>query len=316
MNVREATEKDIPAIVNLLKLSLGELLMPKSKQFWSWKHQENPFGPSPVLVMEDQEKLVGVRALMQWRWRYQGNIWRALRAVDTATHPDYQNKGIFKKLTLAMVERCASEGYHFIFNTPNARSKPGYLKMGWQEVGKLSVRINPVLHPLYWLKPTNDLQIKEEHKHWTREKLSSWVDQLSLPSLHTSYSSTFLLWRYARSPVAEYGWISDRDQELLVIFRLKITRKRRELRLVEILSPTPKVEKRSFLWVLHQLKKAYRPQFVSWSGLWECPKPAVALISNKIGPLVTKRDLSINRNIFDTINFNHWTPSLGDLELF
>src|SRR5688572_13844447 len=100
MQIREATELDIPIIVDLLKLSLGESLMPKSEAYWRWKHVENPFGASPVLLCFEDDMLIGVRAFMRWQWFHNGKIQTAVRAVDTATHPAHQGKGIFKKLTL------------------------------------------------------------------------------------------------------------------------------------------------------------------------------------------------------------------------
>src|SRR5688572_3667570 len=143
MLIREATEADIPAIVELLKISLGESLMPKSEAFWKWKHIDNPFGKSPVLVAEENGQLIGVRAFMQWEWQYQNKIYKAVRAVDTATHPQHQGKGIFKKLTLELVEQCKAKGVDFIFNTPNKSSKPGYLSMGWMSNGKLKIYMHP-----------------------------------------------------------------------------------------------------------------------------------------------------------------------------
>src|SRR5690606_36927640 len=55
-------------------------------------------------------------------------------------------KGIFKKLTLALVEFCKERQDHFVFNTPNEQSKPGYLKMGWEEAGRLPISLT-VLRP-------------------------------------------------------------------------------------------------------------------------------------------------------------------------
>ena len=65
----------------------------------------------------------------------------AVRAVDTATHPDYQGRGIFRLLTLAGVEAMTAEGVQFVFNTPNDQSRPGYLKMGWLRVGRPSTSV-------------------------------------------------------------------------------------------------------------------------------------------------------------------------------
>src|SRR5262245_16812273 len=115
MKIRVATTADTPAIVGLLKISLGEKLMPNSEAFWKWKHTDNPFGPSPVLLAFENEKLIGVRAFMRWQWTGNDRVYAATRAVDTATHPDYQGRGIFRTLTLQMVDECSKDGVDFIF---------------------------------------------------------------------------------------------------------------------------------------------------------------------------------------------------------
>src|SRR5688572_1153461 len=106
MEIRIATARDIDAIVQLLKESLGESLLPKSTEYWQWKHVNNPFGASPVLLAVEGDKIIGVRAFMCWKWRQGDNIINAVRAVDTATHSDHQGKGVFSKLTLKLLERC------------------------------------------------------------------------------------------------------------------------------------------------------------------------------------------------------------------
>ena len=93
MIIRKATESDIPEIIDLLKRSLGESLIPKSEPLWRWKHLENPFGPSPCLLAEENGKLIGVRAFLRWDYVENQQIYHAYRAVDTATHPDHQGKG-------------------------------------------------------------------------------------------------------------------------------------------------------------------------------------------------------------------------------
>jgi N-acetylglutamate synthase-like GNAT family acetyltransferase len=65
MQIRAANDSDIPAIIDLLKISLGETLLPKSENYWRWKHIENPFGPSPVLLAVEDNNLIGVRALQK-----------------------------------------------------------------------------------------------------------------------------------------------------------------------------------------------------------------------------------------------------------
>ena len=82
------------------------------------------------------------RVLMRWEFVEHGRVVHAVRAVDTATHPDYQGRGIFTRLTLHALDELRHE-IDFVFNTPNDQSRPGYLKMGWQVVGRLPTAVRP-----------------------------------------------------------------------------------------------------------------------------------------------------------------------------
>lgn len=108
-----------------------------------WKHEANPFGRSPAWVAVDDGQVIGYRAFMRWEFEGQGRTWRAVRAVDTATDPDHQGRGIFRLMTLEGLHHLAADGVEFVFNTPNDQSRPGYLQMGWQLVGRLDPRIRP-----------------------------------------------------------------------------------------------------------------------------------------------------------------------------
>ena len=95
-------------------------------------HPVDPFGRSFMLVAETDGRIVGLRAFMRWEFVAGDRRFRAVRAVDTATHPDHQGKGIFSRLTLEALDSLRDQA-DFIFNTPNEKSLPGYLKMGWSD---------------------------------------------------------------------------------------------------------------------------------------------------------------------------------------
>src|ERR1041385_5672600 len=141
--VREGDDRDVPRVVELLKASLGEGAIPRTREFWQWKHEKNPFGRSPFWLAESDGEIVGVRVFLRWRWHARAHTVEAVRAVDTATHPGHQGKGIFRTLTLHGVEELTRRGVGFVFNTPNDKSRPGYLKMGWSTVGRPSLWIAP-----------------------------------------------------------------------------------------------------------------------------------------------------------------------------
>jgi GNAT superfamily N-acetyltransferase len=145
--VRELTAGDEPEVLTLLGASLaGGPTGERTADFFRWKHAANPFGRSPGLVAEADGRLVGLRVFLRWEFCAGGQPVPAVRAVDTATHPDYQGRGIFRRLTTELLDRlsCEPDGPQLVFNTPNGNSLPGYRKMGWVPVGTVPIAIRPV----------------------------------------------------------------------------------------------------------------------------------------------------------------------------
>src|SRR5262249_36544520 len=109
------------------------------RRLFEWKHLANPFGRSIAIVAELEGSIVGLRALMRWELEAAGTKVAAVRAVDTATDPEVQRRGIFSGLTTDALDVSRDEGVDLVLNTPNDRSRPGYVKMGWQVVGTCRV---------------------------------------------------------------------------------------------------------------------------------------------------------------------------------
>lgn len=142
--VRRATDADLPGIFALARRSLGWEDGAATEEHFAWKHFGSPFGPSPMWVAEVDERIAGFRTFLRWELRTDaGEVRRAVRAVDTATDPDFQGRGIFTALTLGALDELRADGVDFVFNTPNEQSRPGYLKMGWQVIGRLPVAVRP-----------------------------------------------------------------------------------------------------------------------------------------------------------------------------
>ena len=93
----------------------------------------------------DGARIAGFRIFLCWELERGGAAVRAVRAVDTATHSDYQGRGTFSRLTLHAIDALRADRVGFIYNTPNGQSRPGYLKMGWQPVARLPVLARPRL---------------------------------------------------------------------------------------------------------------------------------------------------------------------------
>lgn len=328
MEIRHAAQEDIPGIVDLLKVSLGEDLMPKSEQYWRWKHVDNPFGQSPVLIAVENDSIIGVRAFMKWQWTSGGRILNAIRAVDTATHPDHQGKGIFKKLTLSLLDIAKRDGIDFVFNTPNNQSKPGYLKMGWIEAGRLPIRLN-IRRPGAILM--NVLNVKEKTQGEVHGTIAGTFEHPGFESLlcdHfsqntkliTKFSREYLIWRYRDVPVANYVAVAETNNDQLnglVIGRIKHSGMGVEFRITDIFLKKANGGKKLKL-ELDKVIRSLGIDFVTISGQVSPPYFAVlGLMNAKIpfGPVVTVRAVN-NKELTSFHNFANWSPSLGDLELF
>jgi hypothetical protein len=245
------------------------------------------------------DQLIGVRAFLRWEWREGDRVYRSVRAVDTATHPAHQGKGIFKRLTLALADACAADGVAFVFNTPNQQSRPGYLKMAWQDAGRLPVALTPV-----W--PFGRGQVGIPFRQWATEpKLNELSENLNTQQgLHSSSSAPWLWWRYATVPVAEYFVVAEAN--LIAIYRLKDNPWGRELRITTCWDPAERAPA-----ALQAAAKAHRARIISHA--YPAQKKGWVRMP---GPRVTVRPLSDSAVMQGLRDFQTWRPTLGDLELF
>lgn len=311
MNIRKATDHDIGSILEVLKASLGEVSSKKTESVWRYKHIGNPFGRSLVLIAEEDSNIVGVRAFMRWQWHWQGKTYNSFRAVDTATHPDHQGKGIFKKLTLKALEIGKEEGNNFVFNTPNDQSKPGYLKMGWKEVSKLKIQLFPT-GLIGYTAPKNEKYpkvISDGDQTPLFEKFS-----INKNKLTTLPNRDFLAWRYEKNPLQDYLVIS--NQNFYLAAYVKDHKKFTEFRVSELIYDVRnKAVLKEVKANVKKYSRLYNTNFISLS-------PKISLgrfikISGGFGPVLTLKPLVLkDEEIESFLKINNWDYSLGDLELF
>lgn len=286
--------------------------MPKTIEYWKWKHLRNPFGESDVLLAYDDNVLVGVRAFMNWTWCKSGSELKSVRAVDTVTHPEYQGRGVFKKLTLQLLDECRKADISLVFNTPNDKSAPGYLKMGWSTAGKLPVHIS-------FKKPFNIIgnRIKNrgtiEFVSLSNPKfaldLRNFSGDVNSKSIWTTQrSKEFILWRYKEVPIVHYYSLIHKSA--FIIFRLKKGSLGTEARVVDAFG-----DNKDKIAGLVKIWREVSFDYMTIVGLDDIKLPGLVDFKFRMGPLVTINCLKSER-CHDFSNFESWKPSLGDLELF
>lgn len=310
MEITLARHNDLPEMITLLKSSLGEQLMPKSEELFLWKHEKNPFGTSKTFLAKEKDKIIGLRTLMPWCWERGNEKIQAVRAVDTATDPLYQGKGIFKKLTLYALQVSKDEGVDMVFNTPNPVSMAGYLKMGWEVAGRVSIYVGPgSIFPKKWHN-----EIVDDMQNYYPVSSFSTV-QTSKDYFHTSITPDYLKWRFQECPVVKYGALIKEDFGF--VFRLKKVNNFAEFRICEIWSNPASSAQRGLRSSLGSCIKKLKPIVITSapSPLFE-KKPLLQMLGPfRRGPITTVRPVSLT-NMDNFINFKNWRPSIGSLELF
>lgn len=177
-------EEDVDEIIQLLNTNFET---EHTKEAFLWKHFKNPFGKSYGLLAVDNHRIIGLRMFMRWEFLCEGKIIKAIRPVDTCTDHDYRGQGLFKKITLQGLQNIRDE-YDLVFNTPNSKSKPGYLKMGWKLVeGDFNYQVGFI----NFLKGEGEDFQKIASKEIGFDK--NWLKELSC---QTNISGEYLEWRF------------------------------------------------------------------------------------------------------------------------
>jgi GNAT superfamily N-acetyltransferase len=316
LTVRAATPADDEQVLDLVRTSLGWSPSDPDEQLFRWKHRENPAGVSPAWIALDGDRVVGFRTFMRWEFLDDSNrVVRAVRAVDTATHPDYRGRGIFRTLTLAALEELKAEGVSFVFNTPNDQSRPGYLKMGWSVVGRLPVGVHlsgvrglvrmaksRVPADLWSLPTAVGLDAAEALRD--RSTAEALLRHAPKHGLRTNRTPEYLAWRTALAPLhyrlilAEEGRGSGG-----IVFRLRRRGAAVETAVIEPLVSGDATFRRLLGGVLSQTGSDYAVGLRSsvTRGLVALPRQ---------GPLLATRPLEGR-----TPSTPHWALALGDVEL-
>jgi GNAT superfamily N-acetyltransferase len=328
--VRPYRLEDEAGVLSLLQASLGGgPVARRLPEFFRWKHQENPFGRSFMLVGEADGRIVGFRAFLRWGFRAGGQDLHAVRAVDTATHPGFQRMGIFSRLTREALTKLGEEA-DLVFNTPNQQSLPGYLKMGWRIVGRVPVRVR---RPVRFFSRVRSMELEagppgpppavgaEPAAEVLRDgdDVSLLLEEQPVESrLSTPRSLEYFRWRYGAAPILDYRAIrEEREGELrgLAIFRVRPRGRLWEATVAELIAPDGRTARR----LLRRVSRAGRPDHLTCSF---APGSIAARAAPRVGFVRVPGGITFVVNPLregiepDPADLRSWALSLGDLEVF
>jgi GNAT superfamily N-acetyltransferase len=312
IEIRPFRESDLEEVLEVLRLSLGEPPgLRRTRELFAWKHFDNPFGRSLMLIAEGEGRVAGFRAFIRWQLKGpSGATLRCVRAVDTATHPDFQRRGIFRDLTMAGIDQATSEGTDLIFNTPNEKSGAGYLTMGWHRIG--DVGLMGVPSPRALRRARSETWNTNTSLHVANASPASLAKasiRLDRPARgwRTPRTPDYLRWRFGAHPTAQY--LLYEDERAAAIARANVRRGRRELVLSELSGSSAPIR---------HLRRAARPDYtVAWFSAGS-PERGLALRAG-LAPIPGKRALTLMarplRELEHDLSWRSWDLSFGDLEL-
>jgi GNAT superfamily N-acetyltransferase len=326
--VRPYRDEDEAEVLDLLTASLGGgPAGRRPSEFFRWKHLANPFGRSLMLLGEVDGRVVGLRAFLRWRFVAGDRTVEAVRAVDTATHPEFQGRGVFSRLTGEAIEALRHEA-DLVFNTPNEKSLPGYLKLGWTVVGRVPVSIR-VRRPgaFLWnlrarasrrLRPAIQAPSAAEALADT-DGVGELLRHIEGPDdrLSTPRTIAYLRWRYGAAPLLDYRAVRLERGEGLAIFRVRPRSGLWEATVTELLVPARDVSAGQRL--LRTVTRAAAVDHLT------CSFPGRSVASRaarRAGYLRAPGGMKLITKPMrgepapDPTDLRSWALSLGDLEVF
>lgn len=117
--------------------------------YLAWLYVANPDGKAVGFDAWDGERLAAHYVCVPARAWVEGSEVPVLLSLNTATHPEYQGKGLFTQLAAMTYEAGAAQGFDGVYGVANANSTPGFVrKLGFQLVRPLEARVGlgPLRH--------------------------------------------------------------------------------------------------------------------------------------------------------------------------
>lgn len=217
-------EKDDLLIDSFLEgMSVAHNEAKRSCEWFHWKFEQSPYGKSIMACAFDGLRVAGCVAYGRGIVRYQGRDWLCALSYETFVHPDYQGRGLFKKLIQLAEQEMNKSGIQFLYNFPNANSITGFKHMNWichNDIMCFKVKINSILKVLSHLPDMrktfqpNSSNLSEIVMN-SLSGLTTDVDN-DYNVISPLWTKEYIKWRFFTFPNREY-FIIDNDDAFSII---------------------------------------------------------------------------------------------------
>jgi GNAT superfamily N-acetyltransferase len=119
----------------------------KNAAFLKWKYDDNPYADKPIIYLAlHAGQVVGMEGAFSTCWQIgqPSQMARCLLTADAVVHPDHRRRGLFEKITSAILEELSNSYYDYIFAlTANPASSANFVKLGWRRASSMQMALWP-----------------------------------------------------------------------------------------------------------------------------------------------------------------------------
>lgn len=114
--------------------SIAHDIPKKTREWFYWKFRDNPYGRSVLSCVKNGDHVIGCVAYGMHIVKYYEEEYNGALSFENFVHPEYQGKGIFGRLLKNAECELRRKGVQLLYNFPNSKSLPGFLKAGWEKI--------------------------------------------------------------------------------------------------------------------------------------------------------------------------------------
>ena len=119
--------EDVRLILSFLEgMSLAHKQNLKTEEWFHLKFEKSPYGKAILACAFDGDVVAGCVAYGMGIVKFRGKDWKCALSYETFVHPEYQGKGLFKKLINLAETELKRENVQFLYNFPNSNSIIGF----------------------------------------------------------------------------------------------------------------------------------------------------------------------------------------------
>lgn len=138
----EVSDDHLMAYMHLMHVCFPKAAAKYTMEYMKWLYRENPDGIALGYDAWEDKKLVAHYVCVPGRALVGGNEVKVILSLNTATHPEFQGRGLFTKLAEMTYGEAGHDGYDCIYGIANANSTHGFVKkLGFQLVQPLQAKI-------------------------------------------------------------------------------------------------------------------------------------------------------------------------------